>query len=448
MKKISLLILSIIATLALCCCSSDPTIETIDNGKPVNVRINISASVGGTVSRGSGSLEWTDANAEKGEMMNNCFTIIVQGGIIKNLLVSENYTEEKSWVGTLTAKIEPGETTFYSFANIKPEDVGIDSNIDYSTTNTSLPTGFDTKLYTVKGNVLTAADFPNGIPMSNKQTIEIKKTTTDVDLEVIRMVAKVKLMITNDTPNDIKLKSVSLTDITKNETNNLYLLPGKDNGTAVEPNLNPSASKQDYVINLAPEMAVEAKTTTPKIISFYVNESVAENPNYFVIGVKTDRATMNLRAALSKWNTISRNDYLVIPIKLNDYRVRFKVEQFTAIGVLPEVEQNDEKLTIRFKSYGEFHLIPSVVRLSDGVELTPGTDSANGWLFDGWQTQKMVPDGAEGVCIYDRIPVAVPSRKTIEGVVGNRNGYAIHQILIGIKKLEYDIPYRVEIIKE
>ena len=59
----------------------------------------------------------------------------------------------------------------------------------------------------------------------------------------------------------------------------------------------------------------------------------------------------------------------------------------------------------------------------------------------------MVPDGDEGVFIYDRMPVAVPSRKTIEGVVGNRNGYAIHQILIGIKDLEYAIPYRVEIIK-
>ena len=107
-------------------------------------------------------------------------------GLVENL--REGYTEEKSWVGTLTAKINPGETTFYSFANIKPEDVEIDSKIDYSTTDTPLPTGFDSKLYSVKGNVLTAADFPKGIPMSNKQTIEIKKTTADLNLEVIRMV--------------------------------------------------------------------------------------------------------------------------------------------------------------------------------------------------------------------------------------------------------------------
>lgn len=447
MKNISLFILSLIATLALCCCSSDPTIEPTNDSKPVNVRINISSSVGVSATRGSGSLEWTDANAEKGEMMYNCFTIIVQGGIIKHLLVSEDYAEEKSWVGTLTAKVNPGETTFYSFANIKPEDVGLDSKIDYSTSNTPLPANFDNKLYTVNGNVLTAADFPNGIPMSNKQTFDIKKNTSDVDLEVIRMVAKVKLKITNDTPNDITLKQVALTDITKNETNNLYLLPGKDNGTAVEPHINASATKEMYIINLNPEVVVKANTTTPKIISFYVNESIARMPDYFVVSVKTDHATMNHRGALSNWNTISRNDYLEIPIKLNNYRVRFKVQQFTAIGVLPTVEQNDEMLTVRFKSYGEFHLIPYVVRISDGVELTPGADSENGWLFAGWQTLKLQPEG-DGVCIYDRMPTPVPSRHAIEGVMGNRNGYAIHKVLIGINHLGYDIPYKVEIIKE
>ena len=185
MKNISLSILTLIANLMLCCCSADTNEEWAEESKPVSVRINIFTSAGGALSRGSGELEWTDDNSDKGEMMKNCFVIIVQDGIIKNLLVSEDYTEEKSWVGTLTAKIQPGETTFYSFANIKPEDVGIDSKIDYSSTNTPLPAGFDSKLYSVKGNVLTAADFPNGIPMSNKQTIEIKKTTADLILDVI-----------------------------------------------------------------------------------------------------------------------------------------------------------------------------------------------------------------------------------------------------------------------
>ena len=115
--------------------------------------------------------------------------------------------------------------------------------------------------------------------------------------------------------------------------------------------------------------------------------------------------------------------------------------------MLPTVEQNDEMLIVRFKSYGEFHLIPYVVRISDGVELKPGVDAADGWVFAGWQTLTLQPDG-NGVCIYDRMPTPVPSRHTIEGVIGNRNGYAIHKVLIGINQLGYDIPYKVEIIKE
>lgn len=104
MKNISLSILTLIATLMLCCCSADTNEESAEENKPVSVRINISASAGGALSRGSGELGWTDDNSDKGEMMKNCFVIIVQKGIIKNLLVSEDYTEEKSWVGTLTAK--------------------------------------------------------------------------------------------------------------------------------------------------------------------------------------------------------------------------------------------------------------------------------------------------------------------------------------------------------
>lgn len=89
--------------------------------------------------------------------------------------------------------------------------------------------------------------------MSNKQTFTIKKTTQQIDLEVIRMVAKMKLKLTNDTPKDITLKSISLTDITTDGTTgaeNLYLLPGKDNGVSVEPHLSPLATYNIYKVDL------------------------------------------------------------------------------------------------------------------------------------------------------------------------------------------------------
>ena len=448
MKILHLFILLFITTLMLCGCSADPETEPTAEGKVVSISLNISSSGKSVASRAYGAMAWDDANAVEGEMMKNCFVVIVQGGYVKKVLISGNYAQEKSMETTLTTKINAGTTTFYSFANMTPEDVGLSSTTDYTTTNTPLPSGFDSQLHTVNGNVMTIADFPNGIPMSNKQTVDISVDKQKVDLEVIRMVAKMKLNITNETTSDITLKGVSMSDITTNETNNLYLLPGNDNGIALEPHINPMAKKATYKLDFATPIVVKAKNATPVEVGFYINESEASSPNYFVIGMATDHATMSHRGAMSKWNTISRNDYLVVPIKLNDYIVNFDVQQFTAIGVLPSIEQNNETLTVKFKGYGEFHIIPHVIRISDGAELTAGSATAGGWTFKEWKTIEKTPDGGEGTCIYDRMPAYVESKRRIEGVVGPRNGNAIHQFVVSIGGVGVDIPYKVQIIKE
>ena len=305
MKKLSKFIMSILALLAFAGCTAD-TDNDNDNGDKgkVRVRINISSSGISSASRASGDLSWHDEYVEQGEKMKNCFVVIVQKGKIIDLLKSEEYTTEQDYVGRLESTLDEGETTFYSFANISPEDLGFNSTVDYYTklhSNTAFPTDFDSKLYAVAGNVGAAivkpADgaplrknvFTNGIPMSNKQTITIKPTTQQVDLEVIRMVAKMKLKLTNDTPKDITLKSISLSDITTDGSTgaeNLYLLPGNDNGVAVEPHLSPLATYNIYKVDLwskvgeteVPWKKFPANTATskkPVEVTFYLNESVA-----------------------------------------------------------------------------------------------------------------------------------------------------------------------------
>lgn len=478
MKKLSIYILSILALLAFAGCTAD-TDNNNDiggNGK-VRVRINISSSGISSASRASGDLSWHDEYVEPGEKMKNCFVVIVQNGKIIDLLKSEEYASEQDYVGTLESTLDEGETTFYSFANISPEELGFNSTPKYySELNPKMafPTDFDSKLYAVAGNVGAAivkpADeeasrknlFPKGIPMSNKQTITIKKTTQQIDLEVIRMVAKMKLKLSNATPNDITLKSISLTDITDNGSKgaeNLYLLPGVANGTAVEPHISPSATSIKYTVNLwskvgeteEPWVKIPANTATSKKaveVTFYLNESVAKSPKYFVLNLETDNLAINRRITLAKWDVMSRNDYLEVPIKLSDYQITFDVQQFTAIGVLPSISQVDDKLMLTFQNYGEFHLVPHVKEYSTGTELVGGSDAEGSWTVAGWSTIKQDPDGADGVSIYDRSPKYVPKRLTIDGVMGNRPGYAVHEILIHIVGLEYNIPYRVEIIKE
>ena len=482
MKKLSIYIMSILTLLAFAGCTAD-TDNDNDNGDKgkVRVRINISSSGISSASRASGGLSWHDEYVEPGEKMKNCFVVIVQNGKIIDLLKSEEYATEQDYVGTLESTLDEGETTFYSFANISPEELGFNSTPKYyseSNPKKPFPTDFDSKLYAVAGNVGAAivkpADgepwiknvFPKGIPMSNKQTFTIKKTTQQVDLEVIRMVAKMKLKLSNATRNDITLKSISLTDITDNGSKgaeNLYLLPGVDNGTAVEPHISPSATSIKYTVNLwskvgeteQPWLKIPANTATstattktPVEVTLYLNESVAKSPKYFILNMETDNLAINRRITLAKWDVMSRNDYLEVPIKLSNYQITFDVQQFTAIGVLPSVTQVDDKLTVKFKNYGEFHLVPHVKEYSTGTELVGGSDAVGSWTVAGWSTIKQDPDGADGVSIYDRSPNYVPKRLTIDGVMGNRTGYAVHEILIHIVGLEYNIPYRVEIIKE
>ena len=482
MKKLSIYIMSILTLLAFAGCTAD-TDNDNDNGDKgkVRVRINISSSGISSASRASGGLSWHDEYVEPGEKMKNCFVVIVQNGKIIDLLKSEEYATEQDYVGTLESTLDEGETTFYSFANISPEELGFNSTPKYyseSNPKKPFPTDFDSKLYAVAGNVGAAivkpADgepwiknvFPKGIPMSNKQTFTIKKTTQQVDLEVIRMVAKMKLKLSNATRNDITLKSISLTDITDNGSKgaeNLYLLPGVDNGTAVEPHISPSATSIKYTVNLwskvgeteQPWLKIPANTATstattktPVEVTLYLNESVAKSPKYFILNMETDNLAINRRITLAKWDVMSRNDYLEVPIKLSNYQITFDVQQFTAIGVLPSISQVDDKLTVKFKNYGEFHLVPHVKEYSTGKELVGGSDAVGSWTVAGWSTIKQDPDGADGVSIYDRSPNYVPKRLTIDGVMGNRTGYAVHEILIHIVGLEYNIPYRVEIIKE
>lgn len=46
-------------------------------------------------------------------------------------------------------------------------------------------------------------EFQNGYPMSNKQVVNIIDNQQVINLEVIRMVAKVQLSITNATDHDM-----------------------------------------------------------------------------------------------------------------------------------------------------------------------------------------------------------------------------------------------------
>lgn len=435
-KNIFTYMLALFSTLAIVGCSFEEDhadCQGKGEGEKMQVELRLTASASSltrsySTSDGVTRASWVDTNAAReGEMMHNCFVVIVQNGKIQDI-VQRDFTEEVEQT-SLKAKAELGNATFYSFANITPAELGI--------TTSTTPAEIESKYYKVEGNTTTLSD--NGIPMSNKQTFNITSKKQQVDLEVIRMMAKVELNFTNDTGYDLNIKSVKLTDITDNADNNVSLLPMKDADGKVVPNINAAATYKDYTVNIGGTSGTQVKNGGTLQTTFYVNESVARNPKYFVLSIDTDKGTVTQRIAMTEWSKIARNDYLIIPVKLVDYRIELEPQVFTGIGVIPELKYDGDRITATFKSYGEFHLKLHVYKRSNNTELT-------NWTFKSITTLEADPAGAEGTSIYDEEPYFEKRTKTFEGYISPRKGYAIHEINVEINGVT--IPYRLQINKE
>lgn len=427
----------------------------VDSANRVGVTLRLSALSSQTSQSSRSSLTraaWeTDTEAMPGEMMKSWFVVVVQNGTIEKIITSDlksDVTEvEKDQV---FVKLNTGATTFYSFANIKPKEIGLDAS---TSVGQQLPAGFDEKTYQMNGNCqrfhqLMTPDFQNGYPMSNKQVVNITTTNQQViNLEVIRMVAKVQLSITNATDHAINLKTITLSDVTLNGDQNIKLLPNVDSNNQLQVNLANSAKKGTITLTAAENNGMTIEARAKQTACFYMNESLVDKGadggnRYFILSLTTEDAatgtTSNHRYAMLSWNEIRRNDYLKIPIKLEDYQIRWTVEAFSPIGVLPKVKDDGENLSLDFGYYGEFHIKPEVIKLSrtgsqtlSVSEWQMGTDATGS---DGWTRKEQHPQGEDGVNIFDCSPAWVPSAYRLEGEMGNRTGSAIYTMKIKVKE--------------
>lgn len=442
-----------VCLLAACSAGDDATSFPVqaDAENRVGVTLQLSALSSQTSQSSRSSLTragWeTDTEAWPGEMMKSWFVVVVQNGQIEKIITSDlksGVTEVEK--DQAFVELNKGETTFYSFANIKPEDIGLDA------ITSVLPTGFDEKTYQMDGNSKLfhqsmAPDLQNGYPMSNKQIVNITDNQQVIELEVIRMVAKVQLSITNATEHAINLKTITLSDVTLNGNPNVKLLPNVDSNDQLQVNLPNSAKKGTITLTAAENNGMTIEARAKQTACFYMNESLVDKGadggnRYFILSLTTVDAvtgtTSNHRYAMLSWNEIRRNDYLKIPIKLEDYQIRWEVEAFSPIGVLPKVKDDGENLSLDFGYYGEFHIKPEVIKLSrTGSQTLPvsdwqmGTDATGS---DGWTLKEQYPEGADGVNIFDASPSWIPVTYRLEGEMGNRTGSAIYTMKIHVKE--------------
>lgn len=383
------LILMVLAFMTACSTDSADPIQGdsggVNRGDKVTVHMTLStASSSGT----RAVLSWNDG--VDAENMKSWVVAFVKDGKVVSFAENSNFSEGNRIKDEVTIKDLPKNATYqvYSFANLTAAELGISKGAEVHLDNMN---------WKMNGNGFNVnATDCKGIPMSNKQevTINAEGKPNITNLWVVRMLAKVTLKFKNPSSTDLEIKDITLNDVTSNPSTdvnkegNIMLLPkhsdasgtsgatgsssltgaDKDEVTCV-PNLVEQAATENYTYKLSSPMTIQANINdynTENEVSFYVNESEAGNTSkYFIINLNTS-AGVKRYALFKDWTTIARNDHHILPISLDDYKLKFDVQSFTAIGLYPSITDNGTTLSYTcYYPEEEFHIQPIVVKADD-----------------------------------------------------------------------------------
>lgn len=384
----ALLILMMLATFTACSPDDSSMSDNPGGGSKNGFTIHLKLSTAASGSNGQAAPhsrtltpDWEFGSAA--ENMKNWFVVLTQNGKVVQTIEKTQVDAQHAAEDKVTLEnVAPGTYQVYSFANIDKTQLG-------GTLTNGSDVDFKNMKYKMNGN---GFDATSGIPMSNEQTLTVNRdgTTDKNKLWVVRMLAKVTLQFKNPSSTDLVINDITISDITKNskdnaDADNIMLLPkhsdassGADNEEVTcTPNLVGQAATENYTYTQSLPKTIKAGVndyTKENEISFYVNESKAGNTSkYFIINLNTSKGVKRY-ALFQDWTTIARNDHHILPIKLDDYKLEFDVQSFTAIGLYPSI--TDYGTTLSYTCYypeEEFHIQPKVVH-ADGTDVSGTID--------------------------------------------------------------------------
>ena len=427
----ALLVLTMLATFTACSPDDSSMSDNSDGGSKngYTIHLKLSTSAPGSIGQAAPHSRALNPDWESGsdaENMKSWFVVLTLDGnvvqTIEKTQVDAQHAEEDE---VTLENVAPGTYQVYSFANIDKTQLG--------TLTSGSDVDFKNKKYKMNGNGFDATI--SGIPMSNEQTLTVNQdgTTDKKKLWLVRMLAKVTLRFKNPSTTDLVINDITISDITKNskdnaDAENIMLLPkhsdassgaDKDEVTCI-PNLVGQAATQNYTYTLPSAKTIPSKTdayTSENEISFYVNESAAGNTSkYFIINLNTS-AGVKRYALFQDWTTIARNDHHILPISLDDYKLKFDLQSFTAIGLYPSIRDNGTTLSYTcYYPEEEFHIQPKVVH-ADGTDVSGTIDYTNvKWELiqeDGMADATAAETNAK--LVFKTLPKWTPSTGYFEG---------------------------------
>lgn len=320
------------------------------------------------------------------ELINDWFIIVADGSdqIVEVLGNTPGSAVEED---EFTLALSAGTYTFYSFANITKEKVR--TLAGYSTIGYLDVIGNDVSALNSAVYNITS-DFANGtqigslanIPMSGKITATLA-ADGQIELEVIRMLAKIEMIFRNASTKDITLHNLTFKPLHEGK---IKLLPDYTTllyNSETDPIILSEATEKTVGVTVDfPSSTVVDKNsysddTKKKTMCFYLRESVAKNhpTGHFMINLNIDRDGVSepLLFTLSDeaFTGINRNDYWQIPIKFTNYVVKLKVISYPPIGGYPATyTSNEEEFYCKFSTQGGFAIMPTVYDNAAGAYLS------------------------------------------------------------------------------
>lgn len=364
------LILMVLALISACSTDNADSILGGNGGDNPGDKVIVHMTLSTAPSSGTRATLWNEG--VDAENMKSWVVAFVKDGKVVSFAENTNVSENNRIKDDVTINDLPkGEATYqvYSFANLTATELRISKG---ATVN------FDNMKWKMDGNGFDVTT--KGIPMSNKQEVTIDATgkPDKTELWVVRMLAKVTLKFKNPSSTDLVINDITISDITKNSSENgdkenIKLLPKHSDAdkdqVVCTPNLVGQTATESYQYTLPSPKTIAANTsdyTEENEISFYVNESAAGNTSkYFIINLNTSTGVKRY-ALFQDWTTIARNDHHILPISLDDYKLKFDVQSFTAIGLYPSITDNGTTLSYTcYYPEEEFHIQPIVVKADD-----------------------------------------------------------------------------------
>ena len=399
------LILMVLALISACSTDSADPILGGSGGDNQGDKITVHMTLSTAPSSGTrATLSWNDG--VDAENMKSWVVAFVKDNKVVSFAENTDVSANNRIKDEVTIKDLPKGDTYqvYSFANLTATELRISKGAIVN---------FDNKKWKMNGNGFDVTT--KGIPMSNKQEVKIDASgkPDKTNLWVVRMLAKVTLQFRNPSSTPLVINDITISDITKNSSENgdkenIKLLPKHSDAdkdqVVCTPNLVGQTATESYQYTLPSPKTIAANTsdyTEENEISFYVNESAAGNTSkYFIINLNTS-AGVKRYALFKDWTTIARNDHHILPISLDDYKLKFDVKSFTAIGLYPSITDNGTTLSYTcYYPEEEFHIQPKVVK-GDDTEVSGTIDYTKvTWKLiqeDGMADEAAAKDNAKKV---------------------------------------------------